>query len=63
MSWLMPSMGRKVKVPAAPHSAEVSTNIAVPPRKNHFRPYMSESFAKIGTASVDVSKYIVETQG
>ena len=56
MSWFMPSIGRNVKVPEAPHSAEVSTNIVAPPRKNHFRPYMSDSLAKIGTASVDVSK-------
>ncbi len=59
----MPSMGRNVNVPAAPHSAEVSTNVAVPPRKNHLRPYMSDSFAKMGTASVEVSRYMVDTQG
>src|ERR1700722_9568048 len=63
ISWFMPSSGRKVNVPAAPQRADVSTNIVAPPRKNHFRPYMSDSLAKIGTASVDVSKYVVETQG
>src|ERR1700733_10021646 len=63
MSWFMPSMPKNVSVPEAPHRADANTNKVAPPRKNHFRPYMSESLAKIGTASVEVSKYVVETQG
>jgi hypothetical protein len=32
-------------------------------RKNGLRPYMSESFAKIGTDSVEVRRYAVATHG
>src|SRR5581483_4635538 len=63
MSWFMPSMGRNVSVPDAPHSADVRIKTIAPPRKNHLRPYMSDSLANMGTARVEVRRYVVETHG
>ena len=63
ISWPMPSIGMKVSVPAAPHSAEVATNTVAPSMKNGFRPKMSDRLAKIGTEIVDVSRYAVATHG
>ena len=37
--------------------------MTAPDRKNHFRPYMSVSLAKIGTQMVEVSRYAVATHG
>src|SRR5262245_43923103 len=58
----MPSSGSGT-APAAPHNADAVTNSVDDIRKNGFLPYMSDSFAKIGTDSVDVSRYIVATHG
>ena len=56
INWPIPSIGRMVSFPAAPQSADVSTNSVAPRRKNGLRPWMSDRFAKIGTETVELSK-------
>ncbi len=56
ISWPMPSIGRNVSVPAAPHSAEVRVKSVAPSRKNGLRPWISDRLAKIGTDTVEVSR-------
>ena len=55
MSWFMPSIGRG-RFPAAPHSHDDPMKMARPIRYSHLRPYRSDSFAKTGTAIVEVSR-------
>ncbi|MNC91671.1 hypothetical protein D3C83_79770 [compost metagenome] len=52
----MPSNGRNARLPAAPHSAEASTNTITPLMKNGLRPKRSDRLAKIGTETVDDSR-------
>ena len=59
----MPSIGMKVRSPAAPHSADATTKSNAPSMKNGLRPYRSDRLAKIGTETVDVSRYTVATHG
>src|ERR1700722_6103870 len=53
MSWVMDW--------AKPHNALAMMNQIIPPIKNRFLPYTSESLPPIGRATVDAIKYAVTT--
>ena len=44
-----------------PASTDPTRNTAIPPRKNAFRPYRSDSRPTIGTVVVDATRYAVVT--
>ncbi|MNC25903.1 hypothetical protein D3C75_740120 [compost metagenome] len=49
-------------VSAVPHRAEPAINTMIPKMKNFLRPYISDSFPKIGIPAISATRYAEVTQ-